>query len=102
MRSPTKAWLVLADENGPITGLELPNITNWEITAHEEPLFWDLVNSFSAKIPGLRDFELEIRLTNSGPYVERVPPPTASDRPRNWKPKSPRGEIAPKPEEIEK
>jgi hypothetical protein len=84
MRKVTKAWLVLADEDGPITGLELPNVVLYDMTAQAEPIMWDLVNSgWSLPNP----IELEIRITNVGPFIERLPPANASDRPRGWKPK---------------
>lgn len=98
MRNVTKAWLVLADEEGPITGLELPNIVLWQMTARDEPILWDMINSW--KLGPAPEFELEIKLTNLGPFVERTPPPNANDRPRNWKPKGSR-EITEAPKEIE-
>jgi hypothetical protein len=91
MRNVTRAWLVLGDEDGPIKGLELPNITHWEVTAHHEPILWDLVNSY--KIAPTIPFELTIELVNEGPFVERIPPEKPTDPKRGWKPK-PSKEIA--------
>lgn len=85
MRNVTKAWVVLGDEDGPITGLELPNIVLWECTARDEPILWDMINSW--KLGPVPPMELNIRLTNVGPFVERTPPEKPTDPKRGWKPK---------------
>lgn len=99
MRNVTKAWLVLGDDQGPITGLELPNITQWNMTARDEPILWDLVNTY--KLGPTPAFELEIHLVNEGPFVERIPPEKPTDPKRGWKPKADTA-IAPPPKEITK
>jgi len=71
MRHPTKAWVVLADKDGPITGFELPNLVEWDGTVRREPIFFDLMNTHGFGIPDPIEFDLKLR--NEGPFTQYTP-----------------------------
>ncbi len=85
MRKPTKAWVVLADDQGPITGFELPNLVDWNGTVREEPIFFNLANSFrfTPMVPN----EFDLRLHNEGPFIEHTP--HEGDE-KSWAPAAPK------------
>lgn len=85
MRKPTKAWVVLADDEGPITGFELPNLVDWNGTVREEPIFFNLTNSFrfAPMVPN----EFDLRLHNEGPFIQHAP--REGDE-KSWAPATPK------------
>lgn len=90
MRNPTKAWLVLGDHAGPIIGYELPNIVDWEMSMADEPILWEIINSY--RLGPTLPIKLEIHLTNEGAFVEKLPPADA-DPSKGWTPKTPAKEV---------
>jgi len=96
-RFPTKAWVVLADEAGPIEGFELQALRRWDGTIRHEPIFYDVANLFSLR-PPYEPIEFDLHLYNEGPFVHYTPRP---DDDRSWTPDD-RPEIEPPVKEIEK
>lgn len=94
-RFPTKAWVVLADEKGPIEGFELLALRRWEGTIRDEPIFHGL---FSSVIPPYAPIEFDLHLYNEGPFIRYFPRP---DDERSWTPDD-RPAIEPPVKEIEK
>lgn len=97
MRNPTKAWVVLADEDGPITGFELPSLIDWNGTLRREPIFFDISSRFYSKIPE-DPMEFDLHLRNGGPFIQYTPRP---DDDQSWTPTD-RTEIEPPTKEISK
>lgn len=94
-RQPTKAWVVLADEKGPIEGFELPNLVLWTGSFREEPIFYDLASGFVFQHNPPVEFSLS--LFNEGPFTRYTPRPDDEDQ---WTPAD-RMAINPPTKEIE-
>lgn len=69
MRHPTKAWVVLGDDQGPITGFEFPNLIRCDGIIRREPIFFDIATSLQMPEP----MEFDLHLFNEGPFTRYTP-----------------------------
>ncbi len=85
MRKPTKAWVVFADDQGPIEGYELPNLVDWNGTIRREPIFFDVANTYT--FMPMEPNEFDLHLHNEGPFVRHFP---REGDDQSWTPATPK------------